>query len=126
MPLVPPLVSGAQPFIRIRIDRMDDPQHFEDNGVDNLLAPDRLKPPPMVRVVLLNDDFTPMNFVVVVLQKFFGMTSEAATSIMFMVHKQGRAVCGTYPRDIAATKVEQVLSFAKTHQHPLACVMEES
>lgn len=86
----------------------------------------RTKPPPLYRVLLLNDDFTPMDFVIVVLQKFFGMDRERATRIMLQVHKEGSGLCGVFPKDIAATKVEQVVSFARQHQHPLACVMEEN
>ena len=86
----------------------------------------RVKPPPMFQVVLLNDDFTPMEFVVSVLQKFFGMGREQATQIMLKVHRDGRGVCGVFPRDIAATKVEQVSSYSRQHQHPLQCVMEEA
>ena len=86
----------------------------------------RVKPPPMYQVVLLNDDFTPMEFVVGVLQKFFGKGREQATQIMLKVHHEGRGVCGVYPRDLAASKVEQVSSYARQHQHPLQCVMEEA
>jgi len=86
----------------------------------------RVKPPPMYQVMLLNDDYTPMEFVVVVLQQFFGKALEQATQIMLNVHRNGRGVCGIYPRDIAATKVEQVSEFARIHQHPLQCVMEEA
>lgn len=92
------------------------------------LEPERqcLKPPPLFKVVLLNDDYTPMDFVVVVLEKFFGMNREQATMVMLNVHRQGRGICGVFPRDMAATKVEQVGAFARRHQHPLACVMEEN
>lgn len=86
----------------------------------------KVKPPPMFKVLLLNDDFTPMDFVVVVLQRFFNMTREQATQVMLKVHRDGMGVCGIFPRDVAATKVEQVSSFARQHQHPLACVMEEN
>jgi ATP-dependent Clp protease adaptor protein ClpS len=86
----------------------------------------RTKPPPLYRVVLLNDDFTPMDFVVVVLQNFFAMSREQATIVMLKVHREGKGICGVYPRDVAATKVEQVSAFARQHQHPLACVMEEN
>ncbi len=86
----------------------------------------KVKPPPMFKVLLLNDDFTPMDFVVLVLQKFFSMTREQATQVMLKVHREGLGVCGVFPRDVAATKVEQVSSFARQHQHPLACVMEEN
>ena len=85
----------------------------------------RVKPPPMFKVVLLNDDYTPMDFVVVVLQKFFALSREKATQVMLKVHREGIGVCGVYPKDVAATKVEQVKSYAKQHQHPLQCVMEE-
>jgi ATP-dependent Clp protease adaptor protein ClpS len=84
------------------------------------------KPPPLFKVLLLNDDFTPMDFVIVILQKFFGMDRERATRVMLQVHKEGMGVCGVFPKDVAATKVEQVVSFARQHQHPLACVMEEN
>ncbi|MCL2344365.1 MAG: ATP-dependent Clp protease adapter ClpS [Desulfobulbus sp.] len=86
----------------------------------------RLEPPKMYKVVLLNDDFTPMDFVIAVLQRFFSLNTEQATRIMLKVHHEGRGVCGVFPRDIAATKVEQVSAFARRHQHPLACVMEEN
>ncbi|OGA07801.1 MAG: ATP-dependent Clp protease adapter ClpS [Betaproteobacteria bacterium RIFCSPLOWO2_02_64_14] len=86
----------------------------------------KVKPPPMFKVVLLNDDYTPMDFVVAVLQKFFLLSRERATQVMLKVHREGSGVCGLYPRDVAATKVEQVKSYAKQHQHPLQCVMEEN
>ena len=86
----------------------------------------KLKPPSMFKVVLLNDDYTPMDFVVAVLQTIFLMNREQATQIMLKVHREGMGVCGVYPRDVAATKVEQVVSFAKQHQHPLQCVMEQT
>ena len=86
----------------------------------------KLAQPPFYTVLLLNDDFTPMDFVVHVLQRFFSMNREQAMQIMLKVHTEGRGTCGVYPRDVAATKVEQVLSFARENQHPLACIMEES
>jgi ATP-dependent Clp protease adaptor protein ClpS len=86
----------------------------------------RTKPPPLYKVLLLNDDFTPMDFVIVVLQKFFGMDRERATRVMLQVHREGMGVCGVFPKDVASTKVEQVVSYARQHQHPLACVMEEN
>lgn len=93
-----------------------------------LIEAERLgtKPPPLYKVLLLNDDFTPMDFVVVVLQKFFGMDRERATRVMLQVHREGMGLCGIFAKDVAATKVEQVVSFARQHQHPLACVMEEN
>jgi ATP-dependent Clp protease adaptor protein ClpS len=86
----------------------------------------KAKPPPLFKVLLLNDDYTPMDFVVGVLQRFFGLSRERATQVMLKVHQDGMGVCGVFPRDVAATKVEQVKSYAKQHQHPLQCVMEEN
>jgi ATP-dependent Clp protease adaptor protein ClpS len=86
----------------------------------------RVKPPPLFKVLLLNDDYTPMDFVVVVLQTFFSMTREQATQIMLKVHREGMGVCGVYPKDVASTKVEQVTAYSRQHQHPLRCVMEET
>ncbi|TDR78323.1 ATP-dependent Clp protease adaptor protein ClpS [Paludibacterium purpuratum] len=80
----------------------------------------------MYKVLLLNDDYTPMDFVVQILQRFFHKDREQATIIMLQVHTQGHGVCGIYTKDVAATKVEQVLHFSKVHQHPLQCVMEEN
>lgn len=85
----------------------------------------KTKPPPMFKVMILNDDYTPMDFVVIVLQKFFSLGREKAMQIMLKVHREGMGVCGVYSRDVAATKVDQVRSYAKQHQHPLQCVMEE-
>ena len=86
----------------------------------------KLAPPPFYTVLLLNDDFTPMDFVVLVLQKFFSMDRERAMQIMLKVHMEGQGICGIYSRDVAATKVEQVTAYARESQHPLACVMEEN
>ncbi|MDR2239809.1 MAG: ATP-dependent Clp protease adapter ClpS [Zoogloeaceae bacterium] len=84
------------------------------------------RPPPLFKVLLLNDDYTPMEFVVSVLQKFFGMGREQATHIMLKVHTEGAGICGIFPLDVATTKVERVVRFARQHQHPLACVIEEN
>jgi ATP-dependent Clp protease adaptor protein ClpS len=86
----------------------------------------KLKPPPLFKVILLNDDYTPMEFVIAVLQMFFSLTREKATQIMLKVHREGMGVCGVYPKDIATTKVAQVMGYARKHQHPLQCVMEET
>ena len=86
----------------------------------------KTKPPPLYKVLLLNDDYTPMDFVIVVLQKFFAIGREQATQIMLKVHREGIGVCGVFPRDVAQTKVEQVSAYARQHQHPLQCVMEEN
>ncbi len=84
----------------------------------------KIKPPQMHQVVMLNDDFTPMEFVVVVLQEFFNKDREAATQIMLKIHLDGKGVCGVYTRDVAATKVEQVLDAARQAGHPLQCLSE--
>ncbi|HEY5641845.1 MAG TPA: ATP-dependent Clp protease adapter ClpS [Woeseiaceae bacterium] len=86
----------------------------------------RLKEPPLYRVVLLNDDYTPMEFVVNVLESIFGMERTRATHVMLEVHTRGKGVCGVYNFEIAETKVAQVMSVARQHQHPLLCTMEES
>ncbi|GAB1368694.1 ATP-dependent Clp protease adapter ClpS [Azonexus hydrophilus] len=97
---------------------------IEDGQIEALRS--KLQPPKMYRVLLLNDDFTPMDFVITVLQRFFSLDTEQATRIMLKVHNEGRAACGVFSRDVAATKVEQVSAFARQHQHPLACLMEEN
>jgi ATP-dependent Clp protease adaptor protein ClpS len=84
----------------------------------------RTEPPRMYQVVILNDDFTPMEFVIVVLQEFFGKDRETATQIMLKIHLNGRGVCGVYSRDVAATKVEQVLQAAQKAGHPLQATSE--
>ena len=84
----------------------------------------RTKPPGLYQVVLLNDDYTPMEFVVVVIQEFFNKDRETATQIMLKIHLDGKAVCGIYSRDVAATKVEQVQAAARQAGHPLQCVSE--
>lgn len=87
-------------------------------------AQSKLKRPSKYQVLLLNDDYTPMDFVIEVLQKFFFMEYNQAVSVMLDVHHKGRAICGVYTRDIAETKVAQVLSFAEQHECPLLCKME--
>ncbi len=103
---------------------------YLDNDSDDtvLLEPaqPKLKKPPMYRVVLLNDDFTPMEFVVHVLEAIFGHNRENATRIMLNVHKSGKGVCGIYTKDIAETKVTQVNSYSRENKHPLLCDMEEN
>lgn len=86
----------------------------------------QLKPPSMYQVVLLNDDYTPMEFVVEVIREYFNKDLETAMEIMLKVHHYGRGICGVYPKDIASTKVELVLAHARHAGHPLQCVMEEA
>jgi ATP-dependent Clp protease adaptor protein ClpS len=86
--------------------------------------PAKVVPPPMYQVVMLNDDYTPMEFVVMVLQEYFKRDLETATQIMLKIHHEGRGVCGVYSKDVAATKVELVLAAARRGGHPLQCIME--
>jgi len=99
-------------------------QHKDDSVVEAKKA--KVKLPPLYQVLLLNDDYTPMEFVVLVLQKFFAMNRERATQVMLRVHREGMGVCGVYPHDVASTKVQQVSNYARKHQHPLQCVMEKT
>ena len=101
-------------------------EHRGDDGLALEEAKPKLKEPPMYRVFLLNDDYTPMEFVVTLLEKLFGMDREKATRIMLQVHSQGKGVCGIYTYEIAETKVAQVSEYAQRHQHPLMCSMEEA
>ena len=97
-----------------------------EHDEDVLLAPEepKLEIPSMYNVVMFNDDFTPMEFVVEVLETFFNKDREAATRIMLTVHTMGKAVCGSYTRDIAETKAAQVNQYARESQHPLLCEIE--
>jgi ATP-dependent Clp protease adaptor protein ClpS len=107
----------------------DDPRkhHREaDHGVVLEESRPKLKRPSLYRVILLNDDYTPMEFVVKVLQKVFGLERNTATRIMLEVHTKGKGVCGVYTYEIAETKVAQVTGLAQQHQHPLLCTMEET
>jgi ATP-dependent Clp protease adaptor protein ClpS len=96
------------------------------DGTQLKTRPGKVKPPPMYQVVMYNDDFTPMEFVIEVLQIFFSLGNERATQIMLKVHTEGRGICGIYPRDVASTKVDQVTAYARKNQHPLMCGMEET
>jgi ATP-dependent Clp protease adaptor protein ClpS len=101
--------------------------HFADDEQGDLAtapAKPALKKPSMYKVVLLNDDYTPQDFVVELLEQFFSMTYEQANTVMLTVHHHGRAVCGIYTRDIAETKAAQVNHYAREHEHPLLCVIE--
>jgi ATP-dependent Clp protease adaptor protein ClpS len=101
----------------------------KDPGDGNLGVALETKPktkrPPMYKVLILNDDFTPMEFVVHVLERFFGLSHAQAFELMLTVHKKGVAVVGVFSHEIAETKVAQVMDFAQRHQHPLQCTMEK-
>lgn len=85
----------------------------------------KTKRPPLYKVMILNDDYTPMEFVVVVLERFFGITHEQSVELMLAVHQKGLAVVGVFSHEIAETKVAQVMDFAARHEHPLQCTMEK-
>jgi ATP-dependent Clp protease adaptor protein ClpS len=89
-------------------------------------AKPEIKEPPLYRVVLINDDYTPMEFVVNILESIFSMERTRATQVMLEVHTKGKGICGVYNFEIAETKVAQVMGLAQQHQHPLLCTMEES
>ncbi|MCP1487459.1 ATP-dependent Clp protease adaptor protein ClpS [Pseudomonas fluorescens] len=105
----------------------DLPQEHDDDsaGVAVQEAKPALQAPPMYKVVLFNDDYTPMDFVVEVLEVFFNLNRELATKVMLAVHTEGRAVCGVFTRDIAETKAMQVNQYARESQHPLLCEIEK-
>jgi ATP-dependent Clp protease adaptor protein ClpS len=104
----------------------EDPRQPPDSGTLVAEATPKTKQPPLYQVLLLNDDYTPMEFVVDVLERFFGLNRPNATRIMLEVHTRGRGVCGVYTYEIAETKVAQVLTYARDHQHPLMCTLEEA
>lgn len=115
-------------FSKIRLTfNQDDQQPYEDDsaGVAVQDAQPTLQAPPMYKVVLFNDDYTPMDFVIEVLEVFFNLNRELATKIMLTVHTEGRAVCGLFTRDIAETKAMQVNQYARESQHPLLCEIEK-
>lgn len=96
-----------------------------DDGLVVEEAKPKLKPPKRYKVVLINDDFTPMEFVIQVLQGYFKLDRESAVQVMMMVHTKGKGICGVFSKDIAETKVAQVNEYSRQNQHPLMCSMEE-
>ena len=104
--------------------RVQPPDGDGDGSVVLERRTQRTKPPQMYQVVLLNDDYTPMEFVVVVIQEFFNKDRETATQIMLKIHLDGKGVCGVYSKDVAATKVDQVTEAARKNGHPLQCICE--
>ncbi|WP_235962504.1 ATP-dependent Clp protease adapter ClpS [Jannaschia marina] len=103
----------------------DSPDEGDGDTVVVTKTRPKTQKPPMYKVLLLNDDYTPMEFVVVVLEKFFGINHSQAVEIMLTVHKKGMAVVGVFSHEIAETKVAQVMDFSRRHQHPLQCTMEK-
>ena len=102
------------------------PRSNPDRNEGSVLEAERVstKPPPMYRVLLLNDDYTPMDFVVGVLQQVFLLTREQSTQVMLQVHRTGVGTCGVFTKEVADTRVSQVQELAEAHQHPLQCTME--
>lgn len=105
---------------------MSSDEEIPDSDLAVQVAKPKLKKPPLFKVVLVNDDYTPMEFVVEVLQVFFSLDQEKATRIMLHVHTKGKGVCGVYTREIAETKVAQVNQYSRENKHPLLCEMEEA
>lgn len=101
-------------------------EHGPETGVDVLTKPEgKTAFPGMYKVLLLNDDFTPMEFVTLILEKFFAKTHQEATEIMIQVHKSGVGICGVFTHEVAETKVTQVMDYARQHEQPLQCIMEK-
>ncbi|MDA8870533.1 ATP-dependent Clp protease adapter ClpS [Rhizobiaceae bacterium] len=116
-------------LIKMQDDRDDGDANGNDGGRNSVDTITRVKPqlkkPSLYRVLLLNDDFTPMEFVIEVLARFFQMNTEQATQVMLHVHQNGVGECGVYTYEVAETKVTQVMDHARKNQHPLQCVMEK-
>jgi ATP-dependent Clp protease adaptor protein ClpS len=105
-------------------DDNKDGEQRRQTGIVTAVKP-KTKKPSMYKVLLLNDDYTPMEFVIVVLMRFFSKSQDEATQIMMHVHRRGVGVCGVYPYEVAEAKVTQVCDFARRHEHPLQCTMEK-
>jgi ATP-dependent Clp protease adaptor protein ClpS len=124
-------VSMQQPSFPMMVDpRLVDEDNNAENGGTGLgvatRTRTRTKKPTPYRVLMLNDDYTPMEFVVLCLQRFFRMSTEQATQVMLHVHQKGVGVCGVFSYEVAETKVSQVIDFARQNQHPLQCTLEKA
>ena len=115
--------AAPVPFLPPRMS--DDPNERDSEGLVFTKTRPKTQRPPMYKVLLLNDDYTPMEFVVHILERFFGLTHAQSFEIMLTVHKKGLAVVGVFSFEVAETKVAQVMDFARRHQHPLQCTMEK-
>ncbi len=111
---------------KLTLNKESDDDSVFDGGLAVQEEKPRLKRPPLYKVVMHNDDYTPMEFVVEILERFFGMDRERATHVMLTVHTKGKAVCGVYSRDVAETKAAQVNQYARQNEHPLLCEIEAS
>ena len=120
----------AREYIMASNDGDDDWEHGQNDNWDSGLAVEedkpKLKPPKQYKVIVNNDDYTPMEFVVQVLMMFFAMDNAKATRVMMSVHTKGKGICGTFSHEIAETKVDQVNEYSRMNQHPLMCTMEEA
>lgn len=131
-PSLSTLVHDGALLVQRAIDvRAEDEDGGKDSGGEGqvgVATKTRSKPkkPSQYKVLMLNDDYTPMEFVVLVLKRFFGMDLEQATRVMLHVHQRGVGVCGIFPYEIAETKVNQVMDFARQNQHPLQCTLEKA
>ena len=112
--------------MRIRLNMSNQGANHDGGGTGLVVeaAQPKLKKPPMYKVVMLNDDYTPMEFVIMILEKLFRLDHEQAIQVMLNVHQKGKGTCGVYPHEIAQTKVAQVMEIARQNDHPLQCTME--
>ncbi len=117
-------MGESAPVLSDDVPGKDDGEGDAQTGIVTRTRP-KTKKPSLYKVLLLNDDYTPMEFVVYVLERFFNKGTEEATRIMLHVHTKGVGICGVYTYEVAETKVTQVMSFARQHQHPLQCTMEK-
>ena len=118
------MFSIGSMVVRAMADQSSEDDGAGGQGLATAKAKPALKRPPMYRVVLLNDDYTPMDFVVEVLMVFFNMNQDKATQIMLAIHTQGKGICGVFTRDVAETKATQVNQYSRENKHPLLCEVE--
>ena len=123
-----PACSGRSAALTVMSGSKDEGGNDDSDSEVGIATKTRAKPkkPSQYKVLMLNDDYTPMEFVVLVLKRFFGMDLEQATRVMLHVHQKGVGVCGIFPYEVAETKVNQVMDFARQHQHPLQCTLEKA
>ena len=123
-----PACSGRSAALTVMSGSKDEGSNDDSDSEVGIATKTRAKPkkPSQYKVLMLNDDYTPMEFVVLVLKRFFGMDLEQATRVMLHVHQKGVGVCGIFPYEVAETKVNQVMDFARQHQHPLQCTLEKA
>jgi ATP-dependent Clp protease adaptor protein ClpS len=121
-----PTLECLSSIYNVTMSQQNKTEEHHERGLALEEARPEVTRPPLYQVLVVNDDFTPMDFVVEVLEFFFAMNREKATQVMLHVHTRGKGVCGVFTREIAESKVTQVNEFARSHQHPLLCVMEKA